>query len=243
MPKRLLKIYSFLPFLFVVLSFFILTSLLFTLDRTPQQAHALTPEEQAQYAQQNNCTWRLGTAGYLCYANTSSGSCAAGTVTCPNGVGCCTDTSNPCPDPNFPILNPVTQQCEAVPIVVHATATPTQTPTNSGSIGDGNNLLDNGKRCSADSQCKSKLCKRTSENDTRKYCVAQPTATPTAEPLTCDPVENGKIDEADFELWKKEYTKEVNTTKTACLSPNNKVDLLGFQVWKDIFIHKVKQAF
>ena len=56
-------------------------------------------------------------------------------------------------------------------------------------------------------------------------------------------IENGKIDDADFELWKKEYTKEVNTTKTACLSPNKAVDLLGFQTWKDIFIYKVKQEF
>lgn len=107
---------------------------------------------------------------------------------------------------------------------------------------DANNPNDT-KICYRDSDCASNKC------DKRfvifGYCVAgaAPSPTGTEAKLTCDPVENGKIDDADFELWKQEYTKQVTTTKSACLSSNKLVDLLGFQTWKDIYVHKTKQAF
>lgn len=69
-----------------------------------------------------------------------------------------------------------------------------------------------------------------------------PTFTPTVTPTksSCDPVPNGAIDNDDLELWKKEYKKEVTTTLTACLHPDNVVDLLDFQVWKDIAVYKLR---
>ncbi len=54
--------------------------------------------------------------------------------------------------------------------------------------------------------------------------------------LTCDPVANGQLDQDDFNVWKQEYLHNVNTTRSACLSPNNQVDLLGFQHWKNVAI-------
>lgn len=60
---------------------------------------------------------------------------------------------------------------------------------------------------------------------------------------TCDPVADGKIDENDFNLWKQEYLHTVNTTESACMSPNNTVDLLGFQAWKNIHVLHLKTNF
>ena len=61
--------------------------------------------------------------------------------------------------------------------------------------------------------------------------------------LTCDPVKNGVINTADYDLWLKEYTHQVNTTLTSCFVPGNAtVNLLDFQVWKDISILKIKPA-
>jgi len=66
-----------------------------------------------------------------------------------------------------------------------------------------------------------------------------PTATTaprvTPQSLTCDPVKDGVINNADYDLWLKEYTHQVNTTLTACFVPgDNTVNILDFQVWKDI---------
>lgn len=72
-----------------------------------------------------------------------------------------------------------------------------------------------------------------------------PTCAPTitVAPLTCDPVVNGHIDQDDFNLWKQEYLHNISTTRTACMSPNNTVDLLGFQAWKNIAVLHTKTNF
>lgn len=61
--------------------------------------------------------------------------------------------------------------------------------------------------------------------------------------LTCDPVADGVIDSNDFDVWKQEYLHEVSTTRSACLSPNRVVDLLGFQAWKNIAVLHTRQSF
>ncbi len=60
---------------------------------------------------------------------------------------------------------------------------------------------------------------------------------------TCDPVEDGKIDENDFNVWKQEYLHAISTTRSACMSPNKTVDLLGFQAWKNIHVLKITNTF
>jgi tetratricopeptide (TPR) repeat protein len=49
-----------------------------------------------------------------------------------------------------------------------------------------------------------------------------------------------QIHYANYFIRKKEYKKEVTTTLTACLHPDNVVDLLDFQVWKDIAVYKLR---
>jgi hypothetical protein len=81
---------------------------------------------------------------------------------------------------------------------------------------------------------------------THKTCPkATPSNTPTATPrvLNCDPVKDGVINDADYDLWLKEYTHQVNTTLTGCFLPgDNIVNILDFQVWKDIK-YNLRQAF
>ena len=61
--------------------------------------------------------------------------------------------------------------------------------------------------------------------------------------LTCDPIRDGLINNADFDLWLKEYTGQVSTTLTSCYVPgNNTENILNFQVWKDIN-YRLKQSF
>ncbi len=73
---------------------------------------------------------------------------------------------------------------------------------------------------------------------THKTCPpSAPSITPTSTPqqLSCDPVKDGYINRLDYELWLKEYTHQVNTTLTSCFVPgDNTVNILDFQVWKDI---------
>lgn len=65
--------------------------------------------------------------------------------------------------------------------------------------------------------------------------AAVPTATPTPVALTCDPVKDGQINTADYDLWLKEYMHQVSSTATSCFVPGNStVNILDFQVWKDI---------
>lgn len=61
--------------------------------------------------------------------------------------------------------------------------------------------------------------------------------------ITCDPVEDGHIDQNDFNVWKQEYLHTISTTRSACMSPNNAVDLLGFQAWKNIAVLHTKTNF
>lgn len=63
--------------------------------------------------------------------------------------------------------------------------------------------------------------------------------------LTCDPNGDGTIDIHDLDLWRAEYiAKTSNTNKFGCFAEDKtKVDILDFNVWRDIAILKKVQAF
>lgn len=66
---------------------------------------------------------------------------------------------------------------------------------------------------------------------------SNPTATFTPVPL-CDPDPAGAsvniLDMADFIVWKTDFLSTTAETKrSACLKPDDKIDLLDFQVWKN----------
>ncbi len=103
-----------------------------------------------------------------------------------------------------------------------------------------------GCECTDNSQCASGVCQTTTTSNGRrttgKTCTV-PTTTLTPTVLTCDPVKDGLINTADYDLWLKEYTHQVNTTLTSCFLPgDNTVNILDFQVWKDIS-YGLKQSF
>lgn len=160
--------------LFVIASSVLIS--LFSKDLLVPKVFALTNAE-AQYQQANDCTYSLGSAGYLCYAHIGNGGIKDAGQIEPRTVG----------------------KVIVSPGIGPRTVGKVITDNNTG-IAGGNGL-------------------------------------------SCDPVEDGKIDESDFNIWKQEYIHSSNTTKSACMSPNKTVDLLGFQAWKNIYVLKIKTNF
>ena len=80
------------------------------------------------------------------------------------------------------------------------------------------------------------------DSNAANFCSSH-SACPTPISLACDPVKDGIINNAEYELWLKEYSHQANTTLTSCFTPGNtSVDILDFQVWKDIN-YGLKQSF
>lgn len=101
MVKKLVRNYSFLLFSVLLLAITAIAGLFLLSKNLSNKVYAQTVGDP-QYAADNHCTWR----GSLCYANTGGGTCSPGTITCPDGAGCCTDPNytppviDACANPN-----------------------------------------------------------------------------------------------------------------------------------------------
>lgn len=176
-----------------------------------------------------------------CKTNNLAGGCGGGLICCQNGTcaapGSCADST--CPQGFSTLCN----QCCATGTTCTAGVggqyqciDPTKCALGYNCFSSkGQSCVNNvcvttctiGTNCFAPASCVNNTCTFPSATPTNS-------PTPTKAPLTCDPVPDGVIDEKDKDLWIAEYTHSLNTTKSACLSPNHAVDILGFQVWKNI---------
>jgi hypothetical protein len=52
----------------------------------------------------------------------------------------------------------------------------------------------------------------------------------------CDPNGDGKLDRADYDWWKDEYTGIKFSKNSDCFKSDGVVDILDFQVWKNKFL-------
>lgn len=197
--------------------------------------------------------------GSFCYSDVEcqSGYCfhppgSIGTATCQtkcgpsNCTGGCIVTTTYLAYPSSNLNTP-----QGYPQDVNTCVLPTKTPTPSDPC-----LLTSTSKplncaCQNDTNCASLYCSPS------KFCQTRPTPTwtPTPSPIRatntpiptatltpvpiCDPdplgASAGKLDEADFLIWKSDFLSGPSESipKSGCLKPDNTIDLLDFQVWKN----------
>jgi hypothetical protein len=64
-------------------------------------------------------------------------------------------------------------------------------------------------------------------------------STPTPTPLSCDADRNGVTNAADYDWWQQEFTHQ-KTTKQADCNNDGTVDILDFNVWRDVYVLKAR---